>query len=143
MIVFNDFEHADQIAEAAGCQFNRRFDHCISRERNGELLGGVVYSGYTGKSIGIHVAGFCDDWISKDMLWVCFHYPFVQLKCEVLFGQVPSDNLRALEFDRKLGFKIEARIPDVFPNADLVVLKMRKSECRWLKLKRSAMEEAA
>lgn len=144
MIVFNDPGYADRIAAAAGAQFNMRFDQCIARVMDGELAGGVIYSGYTKKSISMHVAGFRDDWINRDMLWICFDYPFMQLGCEVLFGQVPSDNLRALEFDMKLGFKIRARIEDVFPDADLFVLAMRKDECRWLGLKpRRSIKEAA
>jgi RimJ/RimL family protein N-acetyltransferase len=142
-MISTDPRHGPEIARAAGTYFNPACDRVIAREMDGGLAGGVIYSGYTGRSIGLHVAGFRDDWINKEILWTTFDYPFVQLGCEVIFGQVPSDNLRALEFDLKLGFKIVARIEDVFDGADLVVLKMRKSECRFLKMKRSAMQEAA
>ena len=142
-MISTDPRHGPRIARAAGTHFNPECDRVVAREIDGVLAGGVVYAGYTGRSIGLHVAGFRDDWINKEMLWAAFDYPFVQLGCEYIFGQVPSDNLRALEFDLKLGFKIVARIEDVFDGADLVVLKMRKSECRFLKMKRSAMQEAA
>ena len=69
------------------------------------------------------------------MLWITFDYPFNQLGVKKLIGQVPSSNLKALEFDKKLGFKEEARISDVFPDGDLIVLSMRREDCRWLKIR--------
>lgn len=135
MIVFNDPIHGQVIAEAAGTQFNVLADVCIAREEDGVLLGGVVFQNFTGASIGLHVAGFDPHWINKDMLWVTFHYPFVQLNCKKIFGQVPASNKRALEFDLKLGFKIEATISDVFEDGDCVVVSMRREDCRFLKVR--------
>lgn len=137
MIHFDNLIHGRKIAETSGTSFNAEVDTVISRSVRGQLAGGVVYKDYTGKSIAMHVASFMPNWINKDLLWVCFHYPLVQLDCEVVFGPVPSTNRRALEFDRKLGFKEVARIADVFPDGDLVVLKMHREDCRWIKLQPS------
>ena len=139
MIIFNDLGHANRIAAAAGTIFNPAADTCIARVHHGVLLGGVTYTGYTGASIGMHVAGFADHWINRDMLWVCFHYPFVQLNANKVIGQVPAHNTTALAFDWKLGFKVEARVPDVFPEGDLLVLGMYRENCNWLKLKPSLL----
>lgn len=135
MIESGNLEHARIIAEEVGWFFNPACDHVISRSRNGKLLGGVIFTGYTGSSISIHVAGFDPRWINNDMLWIVFNYPFVQLGVRKLVGQVPSCNHKALDFDFRLGFKEEARITDVFPDGDLVFLSMRPEDCRWLKLK--------
>ena len=134
-IVFNDIGYGRAISAAAGTAFNPEVDQCIARVDGERLLGGVIYQGYTGASIGIHMAGFDPHWASKDMLWVSFHYPFVQLGCKKLFAQVPAYNERALEIDRKLGFKEETRVRDVFPSGDLVVLSMIPDECRWLRIR--------
>jgi hypothetical protein len=40
--------------------------------------------------------------------------------------------LKALDFNRKLGFIEEARIAGVFRDADLVIMSMRREDCRWL-----------
>lgn len=133
MITAGNLDHARAIAKEAGCFFNPECDHVISRSENGKLLGGVIFQGYTGASIGIHVGSFDPRWLNKDMLWIAFHYPFDQLGVQKLFGQIPSDNRKALDFNNKLGFKEEARIAGVFPDADLVVMSMRREECRWLK----------
>jgi RimJ/RimL family protein N-acetyltransferase len=135
MIQMNNPEHGYAIAEAAGVIFNPEADIVISRLSNGELAGGVLYNGYTRASINMHVAAFSPRWGSRDMLWVCFDYPFNQLGCKKVFGQVPSKNEHALEFNLKLGFKIETLIPDVFPEDDLLVVSMVREDCRWLNIK--------
>ena len=141
MIRFNDLSDGYSIAAAAGTSFNPVVDTCIGRVENDILLGGVLYQNYTGTSIGIHVAGFSDNWVNRDMLWVCFHDPFVQLGCKKMFGQVPATNSKALEFDLNLGFKEVARIEDVFPDGDLIVLAMNRDDCRWLRLKPRGLKE--
>lgn len=133
MLVLNNHEHARAIAKEAGCFFNPECDHCISRAEDGRLLGGVIFTGYTGASIGLHVAGFDPRWLDRDMLWMTFHYPFEQLGVRKITGTIPSGNRKALLFNRKLGFAEEARIADVFPDGDLVIMSMTRDQCRWLK----------
>jgi len=135
VIVAGNPEHGHAIAAGAGCIFNPACDRVIANARGEKLLGGVIYQGFKGASIGIHAAGFDPHWLSNDMLWISFSYPFEQLNVSKLIAQVPSSNRKALEFDLKLGFKEEARIADAFIGADLLVLTMRRENCRWLKLK--------
>jgi RimJ/RimL family protein N-acetyltransferase len=134
-IHINDFYHGNRIARAAGVVLNYDGDVVISHSRNGELTGGMLYNNYTGSSINIHIAGFDPRWGDRDLVWVGFDYPFNQLGCTKVFGQVPASNKQALEFDLKLGFKIETVIRDVFPDGDLYVVSMSKDDCRWLNLK--------
>ena len=134
MIYIDFLFHADKIAQASGTVFNRVSDHCISRsDGNGRLLGGVIYSGFTSESIAMHTAAFDRRWVNRDMLWVCFDYPFNQLGVQRVFGQVPEDNAAALAFDTKLGFKEVTRVPGVFKGGvGLIVMCMEKADCRWL-----------
>lgn|SRR3982751_3939862 len=133
MITPGTLEHAKAVAKAAGVFFNPEYDHTIMRVERGELYGGLIYQGYTGASIRAHIAGFRPRWIDKDMLWMIFHYPFEQLGVGKIFGHVHSTNLKALDFNRRLGFIEEARIAGVYRDADLVILSMRREDCRWLK----------
>jgi RimJ/RimL family protein N-acetyltransferase len=135
MIAVGNHAHAIQIAAAAGTIYNPVADQCISRTEDGELLGGVLFQAYTGASIGMHMAGFRPKWANRDMLWAGFHYPFEQLKCERVFGQVPASNRLALEIDLKLGFKEVARIPRLYPGDDAIIVCMEREECRWLAVK--------
>lgn len=136
MIVFNHGPHGDAIAKAARCGYNPRIDQVISRvDAEGELLGGVIFQSFTGVSIHVHMAGFRDNWCNRDMLWCIFDYAFNQLECKKVFGQVPEANSKALEIDLKLGFKVIAKIDDVFPEGACLVVGMLHEDCRWLKLK--------
>jgi len=135
MIEFGRTDHGARIAEAAGFICGPS-DIVISRTDDyGKLLGGVVFYDYTGRSISMHVAGFDPHWISRDMLFVTFDYPFVQLKCASIFCQLRSSNLKVLEFVKKIGFKREVVIPEVFPDGDMIVGRLRAEECRWLNIK--------
>jgi RimJ/RimL family protein N-acetyltransferase len=133
MITAGNVTHAKTIAKEAGTFFNPECDHVISREEGGRLLGGVIFTGFTGASIGLHVAGFDPNWINRDMLWVTFSYPFEQLGVKKITGTIHSGNQKAILFNRKLGFVEEARLADIFPDGDLIVMSMRKDDCRWLK----------
>lgn len=141
MIRFNNPDDGFTIAAAAGTVFNPAVDVCIARVEGEELYGGVLLNGYTGASINTHMAGFRQAWSNRDHLWVVFDYCFNQLGCKKVFGQIPANNQRALEVDLKLGFKIEARIQDVFPGGeDLIVVSMSREDCRWLKLKPRSLQ---
>jgi RimJ/RimL family protein N-acetyltransferase len=113
----------------------------ISRtDEYGELLGGVVIYDFTGRAVSMHVAGFAPNWINKDLLWISFHYPFVQLGCDSIFCQIKSSNERAIKFVKKVGFEPEVVIRDVFPGGvDLVVLRMYARTCRWLGIRPSGI----
>jgi RimJ/RimL family protein N-acetyltransferase len=141
MIEFNNPHHAEIVADACKAILNKEYDHCISRTKNGELLGGGIFTNYTGRSVCMHIASFDPSWLNRDLLWVAFHYPFVQLKCQKILAMVPANNHRALEFDTKLGFKEETIIRDVYNTGDMIVLSMYKDDCRWLKLKPKTIAE--
>lgn len=135
MIESNNKIHGALIAAASETAYNPTTHHVISRSRDGKLLGGVIFTSFTGSSIGMHVAGFAPRWINSNMLWITFDYPFNQLKVSKVIGETHSCNRKALDFDLKLGFKKEAQIVDYYPDGDLIILSMRREDCRWLKLK--------
>lgn len=136
MIVCNVEEHGRAIGKASGCNFNPECDRVIARtDEDGELLGGVIYQAFTGESIAMHVSGFRDNWVTRDLIWACFHYPFVKLGVKRIFGQVPESNVRALEFDLKIGFRFLTKIDGVFADGGVIVLVMERDDCKWLNYK--------
>jgi len=139
-IVFNDRLYGYQIAKAAGVEYNPSVDICIANKIHGELAGGVLYNNFTGASISIHVASFRPNWLSRDFLWVVFDYPFNQLGVKKLFGSVCETNVKALEFDLKLGFIEEHRIREVYPDGDMILLAMKRDTCRWLNIQPKSFE---
>ena len=134
-IVYGNREAAVRIAVAVGRVPNPAVDAPISVHRDGELLGGAVYSDFTGESVCVHVAGFTPNWLTRLFLFMVFDYPFTQMGVRRIFSQMREDNLAALGFNKKLGFEPVAYIPGVFPgNVAMIITKLEREDCRWLAL---------
>jgi RimJ/RimL family protein N-acetyltransferase len=134
-IVFNVPELGEAIARKAGTDFHPKTCVSVCRVRDGEPLGGVVFSHFTHESISIHSASWHPRWINRDMLYVVFDYPFNQLGVKRIFGQVPEDNLHAQEFNNNLGFTTVARVEGVFPgNVACLVMRLDREDCRFLNI---------
>lgn len=104
----------------------------IGQEIDGEIKAVVAYDNILDKSCMMHTAAIVPNWISKDLLWACFDYPFNILKVKVILAAVSSNNEEALKLDRHLGFVDKAYIEDAHMDGDLVILAMRRENCRWL-----------
>jgi RimJ/RimL family protein N-acetyltransferase len=136
----------DWIMERVDGVFNPRTDHSLAVARDGEIIGGVVFCGYTGAAITMHMAGTDTHWGTRDFIWSVYAYAFHQLGVRKVIGLVPAGNTRALEIDLKMGFRVEARITGVYADGgDLLILSMTRAECRWLRIgpKHNRCEKAA
>ena len=98
--------------------------------KDNELIAGVWYEDFNGRSVTCHIV--IKGQINRQFLTIIFDYPFVQLGVNKIIGPVKSNNLIAIKFDEKLGFKEEARLLDVFPDSDLIFFTMAKADCRFL-----------
>ena len=107
----------------------------IGQEIDGEVKAVVAFDNILDKSCMMHTAAIVPNWISKDLLWACFDYPFNILKVKVILASVASTNKEALKLDRHLGFVDKAYIEDAHLDGDLVILAMRRENCRWLDIK--------
>lgn len=134
MITFNVEWQGHAIAAAAGAIYNPAADAVIARVEHESLLAGVLFQSFTGASFTLHVAAFAPRWMNRDLLWVVFHYGFVQMGCTKLVTMTPSYNLKSLALNEHLGFKQEAVIKDVFPGGDAIVMGMRREACKWLSI---------
>lgn len=106
----------------------------IGMLENGKIVGGVVYTMYTGTGIMMNVAGGYKGWINREFLRVAFNYPFKQLGCTRVSGLIRVDNHVALDFDTRLGFKREGVIrKGDYDGTDLVLMGMLREECKWIK----------
>jgi len=132
MIVFDSKRIGPWVCEKAGGRWVEG-NPAIGIEKDGKLVVGVTYDGYTGSSICIHSR--CDDATAttREFYRIIFDYPFNQLKVKRLTGLVSSNNHQAKRVDEKLGFKYEATLRDYFPDGDAIVYKMHKEDCRFIK----------
>ncbi len=137
MIYIGNVVHGNKVMESIDSMFSDVTMQVISREENDNLLGAIVYENYTGEggSIEAHVGSFGPRWLNRDFLFIIFDYPFNQLKCKQAFIRVKSKNTASLKWVRALGFKDLITIEDVFPDDDMIILRMKREECRYLNIK--------
>ena len=101
----------------------------------GEFEWVVAYDGFIGQCCQMHVVNLKGKPAPRKMLWACFHYPFEQADMKYVIGLVNSLNEPAMRFDKHLGFEEMARLPGAHDGGgDIVIMKMEKPQCRWLKL---------
>lgn len=138
MIVAPKTDHERQTMQAfmlfhAGVQPSADAQY-IGWVAEGKLVIAVGFTGFLGKVCQIHIA-FAPGWhfSPKAMLREVFRYAFHTAGREMLLGIVNSKNERAMRFDLHLGFREIHRLPGMHEEGgDLVVLAMKKSECRYL-----------
>jgi RimJ/RimL family protein N-acetyltransferase len=134
-VVTDNQEHLrGWITGVLGMQFSP-YATFIGQEIDGEVKAVVAFDNILDKSCMMHTAAIVPNWISKDLLWACFDYPFNILKVKVILASVASTNTEALRLDRHLGFVDKAYIEDAHIDGDLVILAMRRENCRWLDIK--------
>ena len=93
-----------------------------------------MYEGWNGASVSVHLVGL-GNWLNKEFLWYCFHYPFEELKVTKILAPIESDNFRSIRFTKHIGFSLEATLKDASPKGDLLIFSMTKDQCRWLSLR--------
>lgn len=97
----------------------------------------VAYDGFSGKTCQIHQYIPDPHGVTPRFLWAAFDYPFNRVKCVEIFGLVAESNKKAYDLDLHLGFKEVYRVTGGWEDGgDLIVMSMRREECRWLKLGR-------
>ena len=105
---------------------------CIGQEKDGELIAVVGYNQFLPNSCNIHVATTNVFWLTKDLLFAIFDYPFNKLKVKVILAPIGQNNQKSLNLCRKLGFEQVANIPYSHPDGNLVIMAMKRNQCKWL-----------
>ena len=94
----------------------------------------IGYTAFIGKTCQMHMVNLKGGYTPKGLLFGAFDYPFNHCGLEKVFGIVNSTNVRAMEYDQKLGFTEAVRFTGMHDDeGDLVVFEMNKADCRWIK----------
>lgn len=101
----------------------------IGLERYGQLIAGVVYSDWNGRSATTSIA--ITGRINRAFLRFIFYYPFVQLKANRLTATIEANNLKSQRLVEHMGFKKEAVLEDAGRFGDVYVYRLFGRECRY------------
>lgn len=109
--------------------------HCVcfaSLGNEGEILGVVVFSGFTEFDCHISVASVSKKFLTRSLLDVIFHYAFITSKKRRVTAIVEDGNTKAMDMNLRLGFIRESVAKHWYGEKDGHVLRMLREECKWV-----------
>lgn len=100
---------------------------------NGNLVGAVVFTEFTGRDVHVHVASQDSGWCQRRYLKFIAEYAFVHCGVHRASAITNETNEKAEKFCRMWGFKEEGRLREYFEDGrDAIVWGILKHECRYL-----------
>ena len=118
------------VCEQTGGGYHAERSNAIGLRKGNELVCGVVYENWNGRSIVCHIA--FKDRLTPAYLAAVFDYPFNVCGVEKIIAPIGSKNVKALKLVSKMGFTEEARIKDADTDGDVVFLTLTRDACRFL-----------
>ncbi len=103
-------------------------------ERDGELVAGVLYEGFSRYNVWMHVAAIPGSgWLNRTTLKLFFSYPFDQMGVRRVSAYVYASNAVGRRFNEHLGFKPEATLTGAAPDGgDVIFYSMWRKDCRYV-----------
>lgn len=101
-------------------------------DNKGQLQAGVAYELCNGVNIYCHIAGL-GNWACREFLAVIFDYPFNQIGVRRITVPVCSTNTASKKLVQKMGFKLESTLSQATPGGDMLIYRMFKDECKYLR----------
>jgi RimJ/RimL family protein N-acetyltransferase len=125
------------LVERAECAITPGF-RAIAAEDQGRIVGMVGFDGWTPNSVTMHVA-LDSPACLRSLLPEIFDYAFRQAGKGLALGIIPAGNERSVNLAKRVGFREAYRVRDGWSvGEDLIVLEMRREECRWIPQARKA-----
>lgn len=120
------------VCERAGGSWVNGRGSAIGLEHAGELIAGVLYEDWNGAHVVCHIAA-TGNWASRQYLGTIFDYPFNQLGVNRITVPVESANQACIRMVRHMGFEQEATLLRAGRTGDLLLFRLFKNDCRYLK----------
>lgn len=106
----------------------------IGLEKDGELIAGALYEGFSGTNVWVHLAGVPGRrWMTREFLRYGFHYPFNEMGVQRLSGYVNASNTDARRLNEHFGYQEEARLKGAaLDGGDVILYVMWRKDCRYV-----------
>ena len=103
-------------------------------DADGHVLGAFVFHEYCPqyRSIQMSFAG-SNGWLTRGFLRFAWAYPFLQLGVNRVYGCVAARNPVAQQTAQRMGATFEARLKEGLGDDDLLIFRVLRSECPWIK----------
>jgi RimJ/RimL family protein N-acetyltransferase len=104
----------------------------IGKLVDGQLVAGVLYEDFNGANVVCHIAGE-GKWADRQFLAVIFDYPFNQMKVRRMTAPINASNARSVKLVEHMGFVLESRLEQATLDSDLLLYRLFKDECKYLR----------
>lgn len=103
--------------------------------RGDDIVAAVVFENWNGIHCEMSVAADPGSgWLTRNLARVCFHHAFHTLGCVAVSGVVAMSNADSISLATRMGCFPEAIVKfAAHDGSDLVILKMLREECRWIR----------
>ena len=118
------------VAERVHSGFDEVRSTALGLKRDDEIIAGVVYENWSGRSVWCHFA--IEGQITPAYLAAIFDYPFRIGEVDKIIVPVNSDNEDSEKVVKNMGFAEEGRIKESVPFGDTVFYTLHLNDCRFL-----------
>jgi|SRR5215831_13232104 len=102
-----------------------------------DVVGAVGYNGFVGRVCCMHSYLPKPYEMTREFIIESFHYPFEICNCVEIMGLVNSINHAARKLNARLGFEDKIVISDGAIDGDLIIMTLKKQDCKWLSRRRA------
>lgn len=99
-------------------------------DSDNQIIAAVVYSGFNGAQLVMSLA--IKHSPSKKFFAMMFDYPFNQAPVNRITAFIKSNNIKSINIAQRFGFVLESTLSQATLDADLLVFRLFKSECKFL-----------
>ena len=106
----------------------------IGWQRNGEIIAGVIFCEYNSTNMVCHIASDGSRrWATRTFLWAICHYCYEQVRVKRITVCVGEGNGASRKFVEHFGFTHEATLEGAHPSGDMLVYRLWRRDCRFLR----------
>lgn len=120
------------VAERTGGQWTPQRGRAIGKlDELGNVVCGAIFEDWNGANLYMHIA--IESKITAQFLALLADYAFNQANVKRLTGIIPSTNKQSINFAIRCGFVLESTLRQATLDGDLLVFRLFKNECPYLK----------
>jgi RimJ/RimL family protein N-acetyltransferase len=132
MLIFDASIVGPWVSKKTGGSWCDGRGQAIGKVVDGKLVAGVLYEDFNGANIVCHIAGE-GNWADRRFLAVIFDYPFKQLKARRITVPIAGNNAKSIKLVEHMGFQLESRLEQATLDSDILLFRLFKDECKYLK----------
>ena len=101
-------------------------------------LAAVLFDNWTGNSVQAHMIITNPLVIKHGFLTLAYDFAFKHKKLKYIYGLVPADNVKAVKFNKHMGWTIKTRLPEAYADGvDYLVMQVTPEDWATADLKSS------